>query len=277
MGILKRSNYFNPITGLLAGLLVAFLIIVTAHADPVITQGYSTNQTIPSGAIVSISKLSNSNVVMSDLSNANSLLGVVIASNNAQVSLTSGSGQVQVATSGLDNVLVSDINGKITAGDSIAASPITGVGMLATDNGEVIGSAQSSFPNATASQQIVSVNGAKQTVNIGSVPVLVSVGYYTKRPVKTLIPQSIQNLADAIAGKPVKTLPIIVTLVIFVLTLIAVVSIIYSLIHGSIISVGRNPMAQAAVYRNVIQLSSLVVIIVSVAIVAMYLILTRVS
>lgn len=277
MGILKRSTYFNSITGLLSGLLLATLLMITVQADPVITQGYSTTQTIPSGAIVSIGKLSNSNVEMSNLSNANSLLGVVIASNNAQVALTSGSNQVQVATSGLNDVLVSDINGKITAGDSIAASPITGVGMLATDNGEVIGSAQSNFPNATASKQVVSVNGAKQTVNIGSVPVLVSVGYYTKRPSKTIIPQSIQNLADAIAGKPVKSLPIIVTLVIFIVTLIAVVSIIYSLIHGSIISVGRNPMAQAAVYRNVIQLSSLVVIIVSVAIVAMYLILTRVS
>ncbi len=276
-GKLKRLLTGKWLAGFGLGILLGGILLIPAGADPVITQGYNTQQSIPAGAIVSITKVSNQTVSMSDLSNANSLLGVVIANNNAQVSLTTGSSQVQVATSGVNNVLVSDINGKITAGDSIAASPITGVGMLATDNGEVIGSAQAAFPNATASSQIVTVGGVKKTVNIGNVPVLVSVGYYTKQPAKTIIPQSLQNLANSIAGKPVKSLPIIVSAIIFIVTIIAVVSIIYALIRSSIISVGRNPMAQAAVYRNVIQLSSLVVAIVSIAIIAIYLILTRVS
>jgi len=47
------------------------------------------------------------------------------------------------------------------------------------------------------------------------------------------------------------------------------------MIHSSIISVGRNPMSQAAVYRNVIQLSSLVVFILAVAIASIYMVLTR--
>jgi hypothetical protein len=193
------------------------------------------------------------------------------------VALASGSGQLQVATSGLGQVLVTDMNGKIYPGDEITVSPINGVGMLATTNGQVIGTAQAPFPNSSATRETIATSSGKQTVNIGDIPVLISVSYYNKQPQKTIIPTAIQNLANAIAGKPVKTLPIILSAVIFVLTLIAVVSIIYSLVHGSIISIGRNPMAQSAVYRNLLQLSALVVAIIGVAMFAIFMILTKVS
>ena len=263
-------------TLLISGLL-AIAGITSASASPLITQGFNTTQTINIGSIVSLSQGSQTNVVASNTNNARSLVGVVIASNNAQVSLTSGLNQVQVATSGVNQVLVSDFNGKIATGEEITASPIDGVGMLATDNAEVIGTAQGSFPNASATKQNIKTTTGSETINIGDVPVLISVGYFTKQPTKTLIPTAIQNLVNAIAGKQVKTLPIIISAVIFLFTLIAVVSIIYSLIHGSIISVGRNPMAQTAIYRNVMQLSALVVGIIAVALFAIFMILTRLS
>jgi MFS-type transporter involved in bile tolerance (Atg22 family) len=57
--------------------------------------------------------------------------------------------------------------------------------------------------------------------------------------------------------------------------LVVVMSIVFSMIRSSIISVGRNPMSQAAVYRNVIQLSSLVIIILGVAVGTIYMVLTK--
>jgi len=279
MSIIK--NHHLPFRiGLL--LFLVFFLAINAFsslvmADPVITQGYNTTQTIPAEAIVSIKKGTNNYVEESNPANADSLVGVVIDNNNAQVSLTTGSNQVQVATSGVNQVLVSNINGSISSGSEITASPINGVGMLATENAEIIGTAQANFPNPTASKQIVNNNGVKQTVSIGNIPVLISVGYFTKQPTKTLIPPAIQNLANALAGKTVQALPIIVSAAIFVITLIVVVSIIYSLVRSSIISVGRNPMAQSAVYRNVIQLSALVVGIIIVAMFAIFMVLTRLS
>lgn len=247
-----------------------------AAADPIVTQGYNTTQDLTPGAIVSIKSGSNNSVNASNLSNSDNLLGVVVDNNNSSVALQAGSSQVQVATSGVNQVLVSNINGNISIGDEIAASPINGVGMLATQNAEVIGSAQASFPNATATKETVTnSSGNKQSVSIGSIPVLVSVGYFTKQPTKTIIPTALQNLANALAGKQVKTLPILISCGIFIVTLISVVAIIYSIIHGSIISVGRNPMAQAAVYRNVLQLSALVVGIIGVAMFAIFMILTK--
>ncbi|MGH7234173.1 MAG: hypothetical protein ACREF7_01875 [Candidatus Saccharimonadales bacterium] len=263
---------------LVAGLVVVFSItMASASASPLITEGFNTTQNLNIGSIVSLVSNNQNSVVASTTNNARLITGVVISSNSAQVSLSSGTNQVQVATSGINQVLVSDMNGAIAAGEEITASPISGVGMLATDNAEVIGSAQGSFPNTTASKETINTSSGKQKVNIGDVPVLVNVGYYTKQPTKTLIPTAIQNLANAVAGKTVKTLPIIISAVIFIITLVVVVSIVYSLIHGSIISVGRNPMAQTAIYRNVMQLSALVIAIIAVALFAIFMILTRLS
>jgi len=277
---------YNHLANLKKILLVLCLVIVggsltlakLVDADSVITQGYNAKQNIPSESIVSIKQGSGNDVVPANLTNANSLVGVIIDNNNAEVAVTSGSNQVQVATNGVNQVLVSNLNGNIVSGDEITASPINGVGMLVSQNAEIIGTAQANFPNPSASKQtITNSSGVKQVVEIGTIPVLVSVGYYTKQPTKTLIPTAIQNLANALAGKQVKALPIIISLAIFVVTLVVVVSIIYSLVHGSIISVGRNPMAQSAVYRNVLQLSALVVAIIAVAMFAIFMILTRVA
>ena len=268
--------YLGTVTTLVLIIAGSITLPLDTRADSVITQGYNSSINLPAGAIVSIIKGSSNNVELASLVTADTMVGVVIDNNNAQVSLTSGSGQVQVATSGVNQVLVSDINGRIYSGEEIAASPINGVGMAATQNAEIIGAAEGNFPNATSTKQTVTTaNGTKQVVDIGNIPVLVNVGYYAKQPNKTLVPTVIQNLANALAGKQVKTLPVLISMAIFLITLIVVVSIIYSLVHGSIISVGRNPMAQAAVYRNVIQLSALVVGLIAIAMFAIFMILTR--
>lgn len=255
-----------------------FLTLNVASADAPITQGYNATTSMAPGTMVSLNPSGPSNTVTSsNLTNVANIIGVVVADNSSQVALNSGSNQVQVATSGVTQVLVSTINGNIVSGDDITASAISGVGMLANENGEVIGTAQGSFPNQTSTKEAINTSSGKQTVDIGSVGVLISIGYFTKQPAKTIIPTAIQNLANALAGKTVKTLPIILSAVIFILTLIVVVSIVYSLIHSSIISVGRNPMAQSAVYRNVLQLSALVIGIIAVAMFAIFMILTKLS
>ena len=84
-----------------------------------------------------------------------------------------------------------------------------------------------------------------------------------------------QNIANAMAGKKVDPLPIIISLIIFIVTMIIVISLVYSIVRSSIISVGRNPLAQSAVYRNAIQMSVLVLAIIAVATIAIYLVLTK--
>ena len=90
---------------------------------------------------------------------------------------------------------------------------------------------------------------------------------------KTIIPAAIQNVANAVAGRAVEPLPIILSAVIFIVMLIVVMVIIFSMIRSSIISVGRNPLSQSAVYRDVIQLSAVIIVIIAASITTIYFIL----
>lgn len=262
---------------LAAPLLLLLALPGTVHAVTTLSQGYFAAKSISVGSIVSLDKNTTDHVSPSTLTNVNGIMGVVINSENSLLSVSNGqSTQVQVATSGVVQVLVSDINGGISEGDEVTASPISGVGMKATDSVKVIGIAQDSLNTTNGGKQTYTdKSGQKHTVTIGDVPVLVNAAYYYKRPAKTLIPEAIQNIANALAGKPVNPLPILVSMGIFLVTLIVVSSIVYSMIKNSIISVGRNPLSQSAIYRDLIQMSALVVGIIAVAVVSIYMILTR--
>ncbi len=282
IGRAKMVGYFNlksrRLRVVLLLVLGSFVLVpAAAFATTLISQGYLSNGNLPTGSIVSLEHNSSTVVDAATTATASNILGVVIDSGGSQVSISSGqSNQVQVTTNGIEPVLVSDINGTISQGDSITASPIAGVGMKATGNTKVVGIAQDTFPNNTSDQQTYNdQSGQKHNVKLGQVSVLVNVAYYYKQPDKTLIPTALQNVANALAGKTVNSLPIIISVVIFIVTLIVVASMIYALIHSSIISVGRNPMSQAAVYRNVIQISGLVIIILAVAVGAIYMVLTK--
>lgn len=250
---------------------------VPAYALTTITEGFTATNQIPLGSIVSLQNNSSDIVNTTDTTNVGDIVGVVINNADSLLSLDSGqSNQVQVATSGVVQVLVSSVNGGIAQGDEITGSPINGVGMKATSNTKVVGIAQASLTQSVGSTQTYTdKQGQKHSILIGEVPVLVDVTYFYKQPDKTIIPTAVQNIANTVAGKPVSPVPILICMGIFVITMIVVVSIIYSMIHSSIISVGRNPMSQAAIYRDLVQLSALVVGIIAVAVVAIYLILTR--
>jgi hypothetical protein len=260
--------------------LLLFGMVITravVHANTLIAESYIAAEKMPVGAIVSLKKNTTNKVEPASTDNATYLIGAIIDSNSSQLTLSSNeSNQVQVATSGVEPVLISDINGPLAVGDPITASPIKGVGMKATDNVKIIGVAQEAFPNGSASKTTAK-DKKGQTINLkaGQISAIINVSYYYKQPDKTLIPPAIQNIANALAGKKVNSLPILISIGIFIMAMIVVMSIVYSMIHSSIISVGRNPMSQAAVYRNVIQLSTLVIVIMAAAVGAIFMILAK--
>jgi len=258
-----------------ASMLGIFLYAPVAHAVTTISQGYSASTSIAVGSMVSLVDNTSDSVELAKSSNINNLFGVVINNGSSILTLDNGSKtQVQVATSGVLPTLVSDCNGEISNGDPVTASPLEGVGMKATSNIKIVGIAQGKVTGATKQKVAKDLCGSEE-VTLGQVPVLVGVAYHYREPDKTLIPASLQNLANTIAGKSVSSLPIIISAAIFFVIIIVVVAIIYSLIRNSLISIGRNPMAQSAVYRDVIQLSALVLAILGVGVVAIYMVLTR--
>lgn len=271
----KNSPFLRHLIAALV--FVAVLLPAGVQAATSISQSFSTKDALPLGAIVSLQNDAADLVSAASVRNVDGIYGVVINDGSSPITLYNGKeNQVHVATSGVASVLVSNINGEVKKGDHITASPIKGIGMKATNNAKIIGIAQGDPRlSSDSKQEYTDVNGKKHPIVLGEVSVLVNVSYYYKTPEKTIIPAAIQNVANALAGKSVDPLPIIISAAIFIITLVVVVSIIYSMIRSSIISVGRNPMAQSAVYRDVIQLSALVIGILAVAVIAIYLILTR--
>ncbi len=253
------------------------LFPATASAVSVISQGFTTTDAVRIGSIVSLLDNSSDKVQATNTSNVTNMLGVVIDNSDTLITLDSSkSNQVQVATSGIVEALVSNINGTIAQNDEITGSPIAGVGMKATDNARVVGVAQEALNSTDGTTQTYKdSHGQTHNVLIGEIPIQVNVAYYFKQPSKTIIPSAVQYIANALAGKTVSPVPILVSIAIFIITLIVVVSIIYSMIRSSIISVGRNPMAQSAIYRGIVQMSVLVLGILSVGLVSIYLVLTK--
>ena len=262
---------------LAAVFILSIALACVTHAVTSISQSYATTDRLPMGALVSLEKDSSDRVVAAANSNVDSLLGVVVNIDSSLLAVTNDSdNQAQIATSGTLQVLVSNINGDVKRGDYITASPVSGIGMKATGNVKVIGIAQSDLSTKNGGEQKYNdKEGKEQTILVGQVPLLVNVSFYYKEADKTLIPSAIQNVANALAGRSVSPVPILISAGIFLVTVIVVVSIIYSMIRSSIISVGRNPMSQSAVYRDLIQLSALVLGIIAVGFTAIYLVLIK--
>lgn len=270
----KSFHAFWPTLIYLLSLFVVLVgVTIPALAVTPVSQSYLTDKTIPLGSLVALDGDSADKVIPADPDSVKNLIGVTINDSTPLVLTSGNSNSALVATSGIAPTLVSNLNGEIELGDQITASPIAGVGMKATTNTKVIGVAQSQV--SSKKTETVNVNGKDEEIEIGEIRLLVSVGYHYQEPEKTLIPLALQNIANAMAGKKVDPLPIIISLIIFIVTMIIVISLVYSIVRSSIISVGRNPLAQSAVYRNAIQMSVLVLAIIAVATIAIYLVLTK--
>lgn len=275
-----RGNRHSLVVGFVLGcalLVGALCLVLPAHAAISVSQSYTSDTPLSLGTMVSLKKDTTDQIIASLSSNADNLLGVVITEDESLLTLKNPkNNQVQIATSGTVPVIVSDINGVIKQNDHITASPIAGVGMKATANVRIIGIAQGDMKiTKEGKQDYTTKDGQKYSVQLGQVPTLINVSYFFKEPDKSIIPSSIQNVANSLAGRQVSTVPIIISGAIFLVTIIVVMSIIYSMIKSSIISIGRNPMSQSAVYRDLIQMSALVIAILTVGVVAIYLILTK--
>ena len=264
--------------------LTSFAVLLTlAILSPVpalalstyIAESYTSEEALPMSSIVSLKENASDSVVATNTGNVDTMIGVVIDRSDASISVSNGKDkQVQVAKNGTLQVLVSDINGTVEQGDYVTGSPINGVGMRATGSTKVIGIAQNSLTNGVA-QKIKGSDGVEQNVKVGTVTILVSVSGYIEKSENSFIPRPVQEIANTLAGRTVSALPILLSLGVFMVTLIVVTIIIYSMVRNGIISVGRNPLSSSAIYRNVIQLSVLVLGILVGAGVIIYFILTR--
>jgi hypothetical protein len=247
---------------------------LSAQGVSSIAQGFQTSDaSVVSGALVSLKDTPNT-VELATPGNSQAIIG--IAGSKSLIELSSGTGSVQVVTNGTTEALVSDINGKVKTGDRIAASPIAGVGMKATDSGVVVGTAQADLVNVTNSNEtITDKKGKKVIVKIGSIPVQVDkVFYQAPTDTNSFLPPVLSDFASSIAGHQVSPIRIVAAALLIALLFVAVTILLYSSVHSSIISIGRNPLSEQAVHKSLLEVGLTIVGVLVFTIIVVYLILT---
>jgi hypothetical protein len=233
--------------------------------------------TIVSGSLVSTTATSSDAVTLADTTNSQQLVGVAVPIDQSLLAIDASSTKVQVAVSGAANVLVSTLGGDINNGDQVAVSPIRGVGMVAGAGMRTIGIAQGAFSSKTEGatvREITDKSGHSKKIYIGLIPVAIVIGYASP-PAGTAsgFLGQVDTFASAIAGHNVSTSQSILSFLIALVAIIALVALIYGAIHGSLISIGRNPLSRVSIYRSLAQIVVMALLIAITAIIIIYLIL----
>lgn len=258
------------------------MVPALAAAETMVTQGYGVNGNLQKGMIVMLDPKDSSKVMAATGGEADVIQGVVVAANEAAFSLgndASAGDQVYVATTGKYDVLVSDQNGRVKAGDFITISALDGIGMKADSNQSIIlGKALEGFDgsnNVISTTQLTTSAGTKP-VSLGLIQVDVGVSHNplaSGEGSDAFVPGFLRDLAKAIAGKPVSAARIYISLAILLLTIVIAGSLLYGGVRSSLVSIGRNPLARRSVLRGLTQVMLIGVIILVIGLVAIYLLL----
>lgn len=242
---------------MLACSFVPYSVAAAQKDSNVIAQSFSA-KTDPSsfvaGALVAGKSSKTDSITLATIALDNQLLGVVATS--PLVSLSSDGNEIPVVLSGTTMTLISDFNGPVKSGDKITTSPVAGVGMLATTNGQIIGTVQADFNVSTSVvQKIIDSKGKTHTIHIQKLPLSIGVSYYNI-PSSDFLPPFIHNFANSIAGNPVSLIKIIFGGIILFIGLTYTVVIIYSSTRSAITALGRNPLGAKAIavgqYRAIV-------------------------
>ena len=253
-------------------LLIVYTPFVHAQSNSAIAQTFkaaASKEDIVTGALVSTTTKDNT-VELATLATANRLVGVIAS--RPLVSLSTNNQDTEVVLSGTTNVLVSDINGAIAIGDKITVSPIAGIGMKATSNSQIVGTAQGGLTQKTT-QNVTDRDGKRHQIHAGYVQVQIGVTAYQPAD-GNLLPPFLQNMANNVAGRTVSVMRVLICSVLLLLGFATVLTLVYTSTRSAITSLGRNPLAAHAIRRGLYQIGALSILVIGTTLLASYLILT---
>lgn len=249
------SSRFAAFVGLL--LLIA-LSRVGPLAAQALSQGYGFDQPLQRGMIVRLKDGDATKVAPVSQDAMDKTHGIIVDPNDAPVRLSGDGNKVFVATGGHYDVLVTNQNGTIAAGDYITVSAIDGVGMKAGDREPiVVGRALAAYDGKTgalSSTDIKDSTGTSHSVTIGRVSVDVDLAKNPLlRATEPNLPEFLRRASEAIAGKPVNTVRVYIAVVVFIVSTVVAGVLLYGGIRSAIISIGRNPLSKKSIIRSMIQ------------------------
>ena len=227
-------------------LVVASVLLpsAVAKADNVIA-GFTSSQTIQPGLIVALDDPKAKTVKAATADKLNSMYGVAVDPSDAPITLVGDNTKVFVATTGTYQVLASVENGAIKTGDYISMSSVDGIGAKATVSQSVIlGRAASGF-NGTAN--VVTSHNNKA---IGRIYVNLSVQKNPLSSTDPTLPSFLRKVANGLANKSVPVIRVYTAMMIFLISILAALTILWSGVRSALISLGRNPLSKKTIFSG---------------------------
>jgi hypothetical protein len=261
--------------GLISLLFVLFLSSPVLASADTISHAYHESGTLSNGSIVSLNPSHADYVQLANTATTH-LLGVVVSSDASLLAINPSSSTVQVAVIGTVPTRVSTLNGSIKTGDQISVSPLDGIGMKAEARLPVIGTAESSLntnSSSTTSQQVTDKSGKTTTVQAGQINLAIGISNGTTNDSAITI-NRLQKLFEDITGRVISTARIVISLIVAGIALLALFVLMYASIYGSIISIGRNPLAKFAILRSLYSVLGLAIAIVAIGGLTIFLLLS---
>lgn len=267
----KIKHYVSPTKVFaLAGLatLVALSFTHPLGAQSV-TQGYSSDVVLQRGMIVVVREDDQTKIEPAKPDTMERIHGIVVNPNDAPFTVSNEEQKNFVATVGRYDVLVSNQNGDVLAGDYLTISSIEGIAMKADRNQRVIvGRALTEFKPGSgttiSTAQLTDSDGQNQAVDIGRVEIDIGVSRNPLlRPEQANVPEFLRRASEGIAQKSVSAVRVYMGLVILAISSTIAGSMLFSGIRSAVISIGRNPLSKKSIVRGLLQvvLTSLIVFI----------------
>lgn len=271
----SRSSRFGAFAVIICLLTVFCLAPKGVAAAGNLSKSYSYNKSIPAGRLVSLDPKDGSYVEQTTLANKDSLVGVSVDPSGSLLAVDTNKLKVQVALSGVANVTVSNLNGSIKKGDRVAVSPLAGIGMDAGPGMRVIGVAQASFNSSSdsiGSREIHNNNDKEETVKVGFIPVVIDIGSIPQNREGVKL-NGYQAFVSNLVNHQVSTLQAILAGAVVLVALLGLIALIFGAVRGSIIAVGRNPLAKSVIFQSTAQVMAMAGLLVIMAIIILYFLL----
>ena len=273
---MQKLKKILTVLALLAVLLPVFLSIgIKAQS---VTQGYGSDQTLQRGMIVALKKDDLRKVEAVNSDQFDRVLGVVVSQNDSSVYVNRDNEKIYVATTGRYSILVSNQNGKIAKSDYIAVSSVSGIGMKATSsNPTVVGTAMEDFSGSNnqlmGTATVKDSSGKENQLRLGYVLVNINIGRNPLLKTDNTLPGILRKASEMIAGKPVSSTRVYISLAVLVICTIISGSLIYSAVRSSMIAIGRNPLSKRSIVRGLFQVVLICLMVFSVGLFGVYLLL----
>lgn len=274
-----KALHIGARLGLIMGIALALALPVSAEDAPKATYGggsvqsYAADKPIATGTIVQLTGKDASRVKVAEQSRLQDMFGIVVDRAQLPLAITGGDAienETFVAATGTYNALVSTEAGPIVSGDYVTLSAIKGVAMKAgTEEPTVFGRANGSFDGKGVTlgrTEIKDRNGnVTQTVSLGSIPVTIDIKRNpNEKTTESNLPDFLTRIGQQIAEKEVNPVRIYLSMGITLISIIAVIVMLYAGIRNAVIAIGRNPMSKKSIFRALLEviLSALLVLIV---------------